>query len=110
MSDPEKKRVRRTREERASALDEKIREAREQIEGIESKKQEAICAFDAKIDAIRGKIQALESKKEQVLSPKQRKTKTRRTKKQKIAEILKQAQSSGLKPEEIAEKLGIEIS
>ena len=50
----------------------------------------------------------LAEKKENILSPKPIK-RTRRSKKQKIADIVKQVAKKGLKPEEIAEMLGVEV-
>ena len=49
----------------------------------------------------------VEAKKAEILAPKKRKP--RKTKKQKLEAILKQAQKAGLKPEEIAERLGVTL-
>ncbi len=64
-------------------------------------------AFDEKEANLRDKIQQLQLKKEDILSPKPIK-RTRKSKKQKIADLVKLANKSGLKPEEIAERLGID--
>ena len=103
-----KKRVRRTPEERAAAEDLKIQKFEEDIAGLEEKKQAAIAEFDTRISAKKQKIQECEAEKKRILSPKLHR-KPRKTKKQKMTEILKQAQKSGMKPEEIAEKLGVEL-
>jgi len=105
MAEAETKRVRRTPQQRAADLDTQIAELENSIARIEDKKQTAVAEFDRKIDTVRARIAGLRDKQEALLSPKPRKP--RRTKKEKIAEILKQAQKSGMKPEEIAEKLGI---
>ena len=75
------------------------------IEELESKKQAAVASFDEKIATAQEKIKALEGKKADILKPKP----PRKTKKQKIQEIMNQAQKNGMKPEEIAERLGIVI-
>ena len=59
--------------------------------------------------AAQERIKVLEGKKQEILAPKPPR-KPRKTKKQKIQEILKEAQKNGMKPEEIAEKLGINLS
>lgn len=105
MAEGETKRVRRTPQQRAADLDTQIAELENSIARIEDKKQAAVTEFDRKIDTVRARIAGLREKQEALLSPKPRKP--RRTKREKIAEILKQAQKSGMKPEEIAEKLGI---
>lgn len=109
MADSETKRVRRTLEERAAEIDSKIGVITQSIEGLEAKKQSAIASFDEKIAAAQERIKVLEGKKQEILAPKPPR-KPRKTKKQKIQEILKEAQKSGMKPEEIAEKLGINLS
>ena len=99
--------TRRTPQELA-AVDEKIQALEESIISIEEKKQAAMTDFDSKIEAVRVKIAGLEEKKAAILAPKPPR-KPRKTKKQKIADILKKAQKSGMKPDEIAVALGIEL-
>ncbi len=105
MAEAETKRVRRTAQQRAADLDTQISDLENSIARIEEKKQAAIMEFDRKIETVQARIAALREKQEAILTPKPRKP--RKTKKEKIAEILKQAQRAGLKPEEIAERLGI---
>lgn len=102
---PEQKRVRRTPEQIAAAIDAQIEALEGSIQETEHKKAAAIAEFDHKAAALRGRIAALEEKKKAVLGPKQRKK--RKTKAEKIQELVKQAQKSGLKLDEIAEKLGV---
>ena len=108
MPENETKRTRRTPQELAAAVDEKIQALEESITVIEEKKQAAMTDFDSKIEAVRVKIAGLEEKKAAILAPKPPR-KPRKTKKQKIADILKKAQKSGMKPDEIAAALGIEM-
>ena len=63
--------------------------------------------FDGKIAAVREKIKKLEAKKKDVLAPKKRKT--RKTKAQQIKDLVRKAQKAGLKPDEIASRLGVSI-
>ncbi len=105
MAESETKRVRRTAQQRAADIDTQIAELESSIARIEDRKQAAVAEFDRKINTVRDRIAGLREKQEALLTPKPRKP--RKTKKEKIAEILKQAQKSGMKPEEIAEKLGI---
>lgn len=104
----EKKRIRRPAEERAQEIDEKIEKLQQSLSELDDKRMEAMAEFDKKEASIKNKIAMLAEKKDNILSPKPIK-RTRRSKKQKIADILKQATKSGLKPEEIAEMLGVEI-
>lgn len=108
MSDSNKKRVRRTLQERMCDIDLKIEELEQQLQVIDEKKQEAVAVFDAKIAKVEGKISALNKKKSAMLSPKPPR-KPRKTKKQKIQDLMKQAQKAGLKPEEIAQRLGLSV-
>lgn len=108
MSDSGTKRTRRTTEERVAEIDAKIENINQSIADLESKKQAAIASFDEKVAAAEKRIKTLEAKKSEILAPKPPR-KPRKTKKQKIQEILKEAQKKGLKPEEIAERLGISI-
>lgn len=109
MSDTHTKRIRRTPEERVAEVDAKIETLNQSIADLESKKQASVASFDEKIAAVQERIKGLESKKEQILAPKPPR-KPRKTKKQKIQEILKEAQKNGMKPEEIAERLGINLA
>lgn len=108
MSENETKRIRRTPEERIAEIDVKIGAVRQSIEDLEVKKQAAVSIFDQKIAAAQDRIKRLEAKKQEILSPKPPR-KPRKTKKQKIQDLMKQAQKAGLKPEEIAERLGLKI-
>ena len=103
MKELQGKRVRRKPQEIAAEIDEKIGKQNEAIAAMEEKKK----AYDEKIAAARTKIAELEKRKEEVLTPKP--PKKRVTKKQKLQSILKKAEKSGLKPEEIAERLGISL-
>lgn len=103
----EKKRIRRPAEERAQELDEKIGKLLQSLQDLDDKRMEAMAAFDEKEKSIKNKIALMEEKKDNILSPKPIR-RTRRSKKQKIADILKQATKAGMKPEEIAELLGVE--
>ena len=67
-----------------------------------------LAAVDEKIQALEESIISIEEKKAAILAPKPPR-KPRKTKKQKIADILKKAQKSGMKPDEIAAALGIEM-
>lgn len=112
MSTPEteKKRTRRSVEERAAEVDAKIEAVNHSITELEAKKQAAIASYDEKIAAAQERIQSLESKKAAILAPKPKtKRKPRKTKKQMIQNIMKQAQKAGMKPQEIAERLGLPI-
>ncbi len=104
-----KKRIRRTPQQIAEDIDMQIEKLEASIAGIEDKKQAALAELDQKESTYRDRIRALQERKEALLSPKPPR-KRRRTKKQKLESILKQAQKSGMKPEEIAEKLGVELA
>ena len=84
----EQKRVRRTPEQIAADIDGQISKLEENIRGLEEKK--------------------LAERKKEVLSPKKRKP--RKSKAERIRELVKQAQKSGMKLDEIAEKLGMPLS
>ena len=103
MSD--QKRVRRTSEQIAADIDVQIENLRSSIAEIEEKKANAAAEFDAKIAAVGDKIKKLEARKKEVLAPKKRRT--RKSKAKQIQELIRQAQKSGLKLDEIAEKLGV---
>ena len=103
----EEKRTRRTAEEMAAARDAKIAELEASIQALEEKKAAAVAAIDEKIAAVNAKIDKIKEQKKAAMSPKKRKP--RRSKNAQIQQLVKQARKSGMKLEEIAEKLGIEI-
>ena len=104
----EQKRVRRTPEQIAADIDGQISKLEENIRGLEEKKSAACAEFDAKIAAVQEKAAKLAERKKEVLSPKKRKP--RKSKAERIRELVKQAQKSGMKLDEIAEKLGMPLS
>lgn len=104
----EQKRVRRTPEQIAADIDGQISKLEENIRGLEEKKIAACSEFDAKIAAVQEKAAKLAERKKEVLSPKKRKP--RKSKAERIRELVKQAQKSGMKLDEIAEKLGMPLS
>ena len=104
----EQKRVRRTPEQIAADIDGQISKLVENIRGLEEKKIAACAEFDAKIAAVQEKAAKLAERKKEVLSPKKRKP--RKSKAERIRELVKQAQKSGMKLDEIAEKLGMPLS
>jgi len=105
MAETENKRVRRTPEQLAADMDTHIAELEGSIAKVEEKKQTVIAEYDAKIAKVQARIAGLREQQEALLTPKPRKK--RKTREEKIAEILKLAQKTGMKPAEIAEKLGI---
>lgn len=108
MAETENKRPRRTPQERAAEVDSKIEKLNQSITEIEAKKQAVVAEYDTKIAAAQERIKALESKKQEILAPKPP-CKPRKTKKQKIQEIVKLAMKSGMSVEEIADQLHVEI-
>lgn len=104
----EQKRVRRTSQQIALDLDTEIQELHESIQKIEEKKAASAAEFDKKIAVVRTKISKLEERKKNLLTPKKRTQ--RRSKADQIKGLVKQAQKSGMKLEEIADKLGVELS
>jgi len=106
MDEKKEKRIRRTPQQLADDVDAKIQKLNQDIEGLEVKRAAANADFDAKAAALKERIAVLEQKKEDLLKPKPPR-KPRKTKKQKIQEIINLASKSGLKPEEIAERLGV---
>jgi len=106
MDEQKAKRTRRTPQQITDEIDAKIQKLNQDIEGLEERRNAANADFDAKVAAIKGRIEVLEQKKEDTLKPKQHR-KPRKSKKQKIQDIITLASKSGLKPEEIAERLGI---
>lgn len=110
IPETEKKRTRRSVEERIAEVDAKIEVVNQSIAELEAKKQAAIASYDGKIGAAQERIQSLKSKKAAILAPKPKiKRKPWKTKKQMIQDIMKQAQKAGMKPQEIAERLGLPI-
>lgn len=105
--DEQKKRTRRTPEQLAEAVDSKIQKLNEELEALAAKRDAANAEFDKKETAVKERIAALEQKKKDILKPKAPR-KPRKTKKQKIQDLIKSASKSGLKPEEIAQRLGLE--
>ena len=106
MEEQKVRRPRRTAEQRAADIDAKIQKLNEDLEGVEAKRAAAMQEFDAKAASVKERIAALERKKKEILAPKPPR-KPRKTKKQKIQELIQSASKSGLKPEEIAERLGL---
>ena len=106
MDEQKVRRPRRTAEQRAADIDAKIQKLNEDLEGVEAKRAAAMQEFDAKAAAVKGRIEALEQQKKDILAPKPQR-KPRKTKRQKIQELIQSASKSGLKPEEIAERLGL---
>ena len=108
MEELENKRIRRTPQERATELDGKIEKVKAAIAELEEKKQAAIADYDAKIAAAQDRIKGLEAKKQEILAPKPPR-KQRKTKKQKIQEIVKLALKNGMSVDEIADQLHVEV-
>ncbi len=105
MAEPVSRRPRRTPAERAAELDGKIQKLHQSIAELTERKRAAAAEFDAKIAAVQKKALGLEAQKSGILSPKP----PRRTKKQKIEEIVRRAVKSGMSPEEVAGQLHLEI-
>lgn len=74
-------------------------------ERIRRSAEERIAEIDKKIAAHKANIAVLEEKKKAILNPKPRITKAA-----KMKAIIEGAKKSGMSPEEIAEKLGIEFA
>ena len=104
---PEGKRVRRTPQQMAQDLDAQMEKLNASIAELEENKTASAAVFDGKLAAVREKIKKLEAKKKDVLAPKKRKT--RKTKAQQIKDLVRKAQKAGLKPDEIASRLGVSI-
>ena len=96
----EEKRVRRTPEQIAADLDVQIEKLKDSILELENKKAASATEFD-------NKIAKLEAKKKDVLTPKKRKP--RKSKADQIKLLVRQAQKSGMKLDEIADKLGMAL-
>ena len=108
MAEAENKRQRRTPQERANELDEKITKINQSIYELEEKILTVVEEYDAKITAAKERIKSLEAKKQEILAPKAPR-KPRKTKKQKIQEIVKLAMKNGMSVEEIAGQLHVEV-
>lgn len=108
VSETENKKVRRTTEERIAEVNAKIEKLNGQIQNLEEKKQETVTAYNDRIAKVMDRVKELEKQKAAILAPKPPR-KPRKTKKEKIQDLMKQAQKAGLKPEEIAERLGLTI-
>ena len=108
MAEAESKRQRRTPQERANELDEKITKINQSINELEEKKKTVVEEYDAKITAAKERIKSLEAKKQEILAPKAPR-KPRKTKKQKIQEIVKLAMKNGMSVEEVASQLHVEV-
>lgn len=104
-----KKRIRRTPEQRAEEVDAKIQLLKQELEAVEEKRTAVNQELDDKKASIKEKITALEQKKKDILSPKLPR-KPRKTKKEKIKELIEAANKSGLKLEEIAQRLSMDSS
>lgn len=106
MDEQKVRRPRRTAEQKAAEIDAKIQKLNEDLDNIEARRTAANQEFDAKSAATKERIAVLAQQKKDILAPKPPR-KPRKTKKQKIQELIQSASKSGLKPEEIAERLGL---
>ena len=107
MDEQNVKRTRRTPQQMAEDIDGKIQKLNQDLEALAAKRAAANEDFDQKETSVKGKIAALEQRKKDILAPKPPR-KPRKTKKQKIQDLIKSASKSGLKPEEIAQRLGLD--
>lgn len=101
MEETVAKKPRKTPEERIALIDEKIKDAQADIEKFEEKR----AVYDTKINKIRAKISTYEMQKKAILTPKP----PRKTKRQKISEMVSLAEKKGLKLDDIAALLGVEL-
>lgn len=108
MGEEKAKRIRRSPEQLAADIDVKIEAIKKQIADTEDERKAVNAKIDAKIADANARIKALTEKKKTLLAPKPPR-KPRKTKQQKLADILKQASKAGMKPEEIAERLGVTL-
>lgn len=69
MAEAENKRQRRTPQERANELDEKITKINQSINELEEKKKTVVEEYDAKITAAKERIKSLEAKSRRSLLP-----------------------------------------
>lgn len=107
MDEQNVKRTRRTPQQMVEDIDGKIQKLNQDLEALAAKRAAANEDFDKKEAAVKGRIAALEQKKKDILAPKPPR-KPRKTKKQKIQDLIKSASKVGLKPEEIAQRLGLD--
>lgn len=107
MDEQTKKRTRRTPQQMVEDADKKIEQLNQELETIAAKRAAANEEFDKKELSVKERIAALEQKKQDILAPKPPR-KPRKTKKQKIQALIQSASKSGLKPEEIAQRLGLD--
>ncbi len=105
MAESENTRARRTPQERAAGVDERIAKLHQTIKELASKKASVVAEYDAKITATQDRIKSLEEKKAEILAPKP----PRKTKKQKIQQIVNLAMKNGMSVEEIAGQLHVEV-
>lgn len=103
----EHKRVRRTSAQIAADLDIEMKALEDSIQEIEAKKIACIAEYDQKIAGVHDKIAKLKERQKTLLTPKKRQP--RRSKAEQIKDLVKQAQKSGMKLDEIASKLGVEL-
>ena len=108
MEAQQKRRTRRTPQQLVEALEVESTMLAQSMEELERKKVEMVSLYDTKISKIRDKIKTIEKKKKSLMEPPKAR-KPRKTKKEKIQAIMKQAQKVGMQPEEIAQRLGIEM-
>ena len=107
MDEQNVKRTRRTPQQMAEDIDGKIQKLNQDLEALADKRAAANEDFDKKEAAVKGRIAALEQKKKDILAPKPPRKKNKK-KKQKIQDLIKSASKAGLKPEEIAQRLGLD--
>ena len=107
MDEQNTKRTRRTPQQMAEAVDSKIEKLNQELDSLAAKRDAANEDFDKKETTVKERIAALEKKKKDLLAPKPPR-KPRKTKKQKIQDLIKSASKAGLKPEEIAQRLGLD--
>lgn len=86
-------------------MDERIAKLNQAIKELVSKKESVVAEYDAKITATQDRIKSLEEKKAEILAPKP----PRKTKKQKIQQIVNLAMKNGMSVEEIAGQLHVEV-
>ena len=107
MDEQNVKRTRRTPQQMVEDVDSKIEKLNQELEIIAAKRAAANEDFDKKETSVKGRIAALEQKKKDILAPKPPR-RPRKTKKQKIQDLIESASKAGLKPEEIAQRLGLD--